>query len=85
MKVLGTASFSPRSNGTLERHNHLITTMLVKICDNVKCSKNNALAWAISAKNSLINHNGFSTSQIVFRKNSNLPNIINETLPALEK
>ena len=43
------------------------------------------LAWAISAKNSLINHNGFSPSQIVFGKNSNLPNIMSDTLPAVEK
>ena len=33
----------------------------------------------------MINHDGFSPSQIVFGKNSNLPNIINDTLPALEK
>ena len=33
----------------------------------------------------MINHNGFSPSQIVFGKNFNLPNIINDTLPALEK
>ena len=39
----------------------------------------------ISAKNSLINHNGFSPSQIVFGKNSNRPNIMSDTLPALEK
>ena len=36
-------------------------------------------------KNSLINHNSFSPLQIVFGKNSNLPNILNDTLPALEK
>ena len=38
IKVLDTASFSPWSNGTCERHNHLITTMPVKIRDEVKCS-----------------------------------------------
>ena len=36
-------------------------------------------------KNSLINHNSFSPLQIVFGKNSNQPNILNDTLPALEK
>ena len=85
IKVSGTASFSPWSNGTCERRNHLITTMLVKICDDVKCSYDTALAWAISAKNSLINHNGFSPLQIVFGINSNIPNIMSDTLPALEK
>ena len=37
------------------------------------------------AKNSLINHNSFSPLQIVFEKNSNLSNILNDTLLALEK
>ena len=59
--------------------------MLLKISDDVKCSYDTALAWAISAKNSLINHNRFSPSKIVFGKNSNLPNIINDTLPASGK
>ena len=60
IKVLGTASFSPWSNNTCERQNHLTTTVLLKICDDVKCGYDTTLAWAISAKNSLINHNGFS-------------------------
>ena len=85
IKVSGTASFSPWSNGTSERHNHLITTMLVKIRDEVKCSYDAALAWVINEKKSLINHNDFSQSQIAFGKNSNLPNILNDALPALEK
>ena len=38
IKVSGTASLSPWSNGTCERHNHLITTMPVKIRDEAKCS-----------------------------------------------
>ena len=35
-------------------------------------------------KNSLINHNGFFPSQLVFGQNPNLPNFINNTLPAQE-
>ena len=85
IKVPGTASFSPWSNDTCERHNHLITTILLKIRDCVKCSYDTALAWAISEKNSLIDHNGFSPSQIVFGKNSNQQNIVNDTLRTLEK
>ena len=81
IKVFGTASFSPWSNGTCKRHNHLITTMLLKIRDGAKFSYDTALAWTISAKNLFINHNGFSPLQIVF----GLPNIKNDTLPALEK
>ena len=44
------ATFSPWSNGNCERHNHLITTMLLKMRDDVKCSYDTALAWAITAK-----------------------------------
>ena len=51
INVSVTASFSPWSNSTCERHNHLITTMLLKIRDDVKCSYDAALAWTISAKN----------------------------------
>ena len=46
IKVSGTASFSPWSNGTCKRGNHLITTMPFKIRDEVKCSYDTALAWA---------------------------------------
>ena len=44
IKASGTTSFSPWSNGTCERQNHLPTTMLDKICDNVKCSYDATLA-----------------------------------------
>ena len=43
-----------------------------------------ALAWAVSAKNTLINNNGFSPAQIAFGKNCMFPSIINNNLPALE-
>ena len=33
----------------------------------------------------MINHNGFSPSKIEFKKKNNLPNNMNDTLPALEK
>ena len=36
------------------------------------------------AKNALINNNGFSPSQLVFGRNTNLPNFINNQLPAQE-
>ena len=68
IKVSGTASLSPWSNGTCERHNHLITTMPVKIRDEAKCSYDTALAWTLSAKNPLINHNSFSPSQLYLEK-----------------
>lgn len=58
--------------------------MLNKILDNAKCVYSTALAWTVSAKNALINHNGFSPSQLVFGQNSNLSITINDLLSALE-
>ena len=58
--------------------------MLGKVRDDVKCHYDVALAWAVSAENALINHNGFSPAQLVFEKASNLPSTINYHLPALE-
>ena len=42
----GTASFSPWRIGTCDRHNHpiIIMLMILKICDDVKCSYDTALA-----------------------------------------
>ena len=42
--------------------------MLDKIRDDVKCNYRFALAWAVSTKYVLINHNGFSPAQLVFGK-----------------
>ena len=42
-----------------------------------------ALAWAVNAKNSFPMFGGYSSYQLVFRKNPQLPNIITDTLPAL--
>ena len=53
-----TASYSPRSNGTC-----VITNMLHKVYDDARCDYVSTLAWAINAKKSLINNNGFSPSQ----------------------
>ena len=82
--VITTPSYSPWSNGLCERHNQFLTNMLDKIRDDVKCDYDVALALAVSAKNALINHNGFSPAQLVFGKASNLPTTIKDYLPALE-
>ena len=84
IKVITTPSYSPWSNGLCKQHNQFLTNMLRKICDDVKCNYDVALAWVASAKNVLINHNGFSPTQLVFGKASNLPSTINKHLPVLE-
>ena len=43
-----------------------------------------ALAWAVVAKNSLTNHFGFSPYQLVFGRNPKLPNVINDPPPSWE-
>ena len=58
--------------------------MLDKICDDVKCDYDVTLVWTVSARNALINHNGFSPAELVFGKASDLPSTINDHLPALE-
>ena len=59
--------------------------MLYNVYDDGKWDYVTALAWAINTKNSLINYNGLSPSRSVFGRNLNLPNTLNDTLPALEK
>ena len=84
IKIQTSPSYSPWSNGLCERHNQTLTTTLLKIKEDTKCDFDTALAWAVCAKNSLINNNGFSPSQLVFGRNTNLPNFINNKLPAQE-
>ena len=79
-----TPAYSPGSNGVCERHNQTLTTILLKIKDDVKCDYETALAWALSAKNSLSNNNGYSPTQLILGKNANLSNFIENNLPAQE-
>ena len=51
---------------------------------DVKCEPQIALAWAVSAKNALQNHSGFSPNQLVFGHSVNTPCILTDKLPALE-
>ena len=43
-----------------------------------------ALAWAVSAKNALQNHGGYSPNQLVFGTIVKLPSVITELAPAVE-
>lgn len=55
-----------------------------KTIENTNCCFEVALAWAISAKNTLHSVHGYSPNQLVFGKNPNLPAFLNDKLPALE-
>ena len=82
MNVKSSATFSPWSNGVCERYNQTLTNILLKVKGNTNCGYDTAFARAICAKNALINNNRFSLSQL--DRNTNLPNFINNQLPALK-
>ena len=71
-------------NGLVERHNAILGLTVAKTIEETKCDLEMAVAWAVSAKNSLKNVNGFSPNQLVFGKNPNFPNVSSDNLPALE-
>ena len=84
INLITTAAESPWSNGLVEKHNGIIGEAISKILEDVDCSIEVALAWALNAKNSLKNIHGFSSYQLVFGKNPNLPSVFENKLPALE-
>ena len=57
---------------------------MLKVKDDTKCDYDTALAWAVFAKNALINKNGFRPSHFVFGRNTYLPNFINNYMPPQE-
>ena len=57
--------------------------MILKITRDTNCSVENALVWAISAKNALHNSLGYSSNQLVFGRNPNLPSVLTTKPPAL--
>ena len=84
IEVRTTPAMSPWSNGLLERHNQTLTDILVKIKHEQSCNWDTALAWALMAKNSLVNTHGFSSYQLVYGKNPNIPSLLTDKLPTLE-
>lgn len=83
--VSTTAADSPFQNGLCERVHGIIDMMLLKLqCEYPKASVQTLLCWANMARNSLQMNNGFSSNQLVFGTNPNLPNILQENPPALE-
>ena len=72
-------------NGMNERNHCVVDRCFGKIIkDQPDMDPIIALAWAVTAKNGFPMHGGFSSFQLVFGKQPNLPNIISDKLPALE-
>ena len=84
--VMHTAAESPFSNGICERNHAVVDEMVRKIvADKPKCRLSTALAWAVHAKNSLHMVGGYSPYQLVFGRNPNLPTVLTNKPPALER
>ena len=66
------------------RHNAIVGYTVAKAMEDAGCDLEFALSWAVAAKDSLKNINGFSLNQLVFRGNPNFPTALNCKLPALE-
>ena len=79
-----TAGESPWSNGIVERHNATLYEAMSKTLRDTNCDPEMALAWAVSAKNALLNNGGYSPNQLVFGFNTNFPCVISDLPPALE-
>ena len=80
-----TAAESPFSNGVVERHNAILNEAFQKTLADVNCEPEMALSWAVSAKNALANHHGFCPNQLAFGWNVNLPTVMTDMPPALNK
>ena len=76
INIKTTAAESTWSNGIVEKHNGVIGNMMGKVMPDIGCSLEVALAWCISAKNSLLNSYGYSPNQLVFGYNPNFPSVM---------
>ena len=85
IKIHATAAYSPWSNGLCERNHALVDNILTRVLDDFKdMDLETALAWACAAKNSLTTVYGFSPFQLVYGRQPNIPNIIDEPPNVLE-
>ena len=73
-------------NGVNERNHAVVDRIMAKMQFADKSLKPEvALNWALAAKNSLENHQGFSPCQIVFGTNPKLPSVYSAGPPGLKK
>ena len=68
----------------MERGNVMLYETMMKTKEDVNCNLETALAWAVCAKNSLMNVSGYSPNQLVFGRNVSLPTVEIQDLPALD-
>ena len=86
VKQTTTAAYSPHQNGTNERNHATVDRMIKKMMFEDKDLKVEvALCWALAAKNSLENFQGFSPSQLVFGESPKFPALYSSGPPGLEE
>ena len=86
VKQTSTAAYSPNMNGCNERNHAVVDRMLEKMLfQDPSLNPEIALCWALNAKNSLENYQGFSPSQIVFGQNPKLPAVYSSGPPGFEE
>ena len=79
-----TAAHSPFSNGLCEKNHEVCDIMMAKIkAGNPKLKDQEALDYALFAKNMEPNNKGFSPFQIVYGTNPNIPGISHSTPASL--
>ena len=85
IQVWNTVGQSPWQNGLWERNHAVVDRCLEKILeDNPDKPIDMALAWAVNAKNSLQMWLGYSSYQLVFGQNPNIPGVMTDKPSALE-
>ena len=86
IEVCATGASSPWSNGICERNHAVVDVMVYKMLEeSPKMKVETALTHAVNAKNSIQNYNGYAPIQLVTGSLPNLPNVLNNALPATEK
>ena len=79
------AGYSPHQNGLNERNHHTVDRMIDIMMEHDKSlALEDALCWAINAKNALENQDGFTAFQLVFGASPNLPSATVANPPYLE-
>ena len=85
MQPATTAVSSPYSNGICKKNHAVVDLMMEKIIEgDPNISENEALDYALNAKNTEPNNKGHSSFQIVYGANPKVPGIINSTPASLE-
>ena len=72
ISILMTAVEAQWSNGICEKGNAAIGELTVKIINDVGCTPEVGVNWAVNARNTLVNVYGYSPQQLVLGKNSSI-------------